>query len=211
MLFLISVFVILEALSRINNPVQINPVPILITASIGLIGNIYVAFKLKDNENLNIKSIFFHVGGDALSSVGVLLSSIIIYLTGSVIVDAGVSIIIAVLIGSSAYYLIRNSLSILLESAPKNMSSDRIVSLIKQNKDVIDVHDLHIWSICSDIQYITAHIVITDKKISVARTIVEDINERLKREMKISHTTFQLEDIICISNTCYTWHSNDNK
>lgn len=206
LLLLMGIFVVLEAIERIKNPVTINPFPVFLTGTLSLIGNMFMAWQLKNEENLNIKGIFFHIIGDTISSVGVLISAIILYFTGSTIIDAIISLFIAFIIGSSSYYIIRNALGILLESVPKGMQPEKIIRIIKGFRQIRDVHDIHIWSICSDIHYITAHIVVEDIKISKTKTLLKDINKRLKKELMISHTTFQVEDILCKNGVCHTWH-----
>ncbi|MEK6982006.1 MAG: cation diffusion facilitator family transporter [Candidatus Micrarchaeota archaeon] len=206
LLLLMGIFVAFEAIDRIKNPAPISPLPIVLAASLGLIGNLIMAWQLKNEENLNIQGIFLHILGDTLSSVGVLISAVVIYFTGLTIIDGVVSLLIAFIIGSSSYYIIRNSLSILLESAPKELQPEKVIKIIKRFKQVKDVHDVHIWSICSDIRYITAHIVMEDIRISKTKTLVEAINERLKKELFISHTTFQVENILCKNGICHTWH-----
>lgn len=207
LLVAMAVLIIVEAFARLTRPFEINSLPMLFTAIIGLIGNLWVASRLEKNENLNIKSAFLHASGDALSSLGVIIAAIVIFLTGFTLIDPLISFFIVAVISTSAYRLIRNSLSILFESAPRTATPDMVNKIITSFKEVKETHDVHVWSICSDIHYVTAHIVIENNTVSKTKSLVDKINKRLKSELGIGHTTFQLEDIICKGNVCYTWHS----
>ena len=209
MLIVLTIFITIQAVNRLFYPSDVTPLPLLFTAFIGLVGNVFVAVRLQKNENMNMHGIFLHVAGDALSSIGVLVGAIIIYITGLSIVDSIISLVIAVILSISAYHLIRNALSILLESAPKNATTENIIKILLSVNGVKDIHDVHIWSICSDIHYATAHVVVEDKKISTTKEIIDRLNEKIKK-IGISHSTFQIESMICKNNVCYTWHENNH-
>lgn len=210
MLIILTIFIAVEAIGRLKYPAEITPLPLLFAAVVGLIGNIFVAVRLEKNENMNIHSVFLHVAGDALSSIGVIFGAIVIYFTGLVLVDSIITLLIAVILSISAYGLLKSALSILFESAPKNTPPDKIEKEMMKITGIKDIHDLHVWSICSDIHYATAHIVIADVPISRTKKLIEELEEKMKK-IGISHTTFQIENEMCENTVCYTWHGEKHQ
>lgn len=205
LLIVLTIFIATEAVGRLKYPSDILPLPLLFSAVIGLIGNIFVAVRLQKNENMNMHAVFLHVAGDALSSIGVIFGAVVIYFTGLTMVDSIISLIIAVILSISAYGLLKSALSILFESAPATATAEIIINELKKIKGVRDIHDVHVWSICSDIHYATAHVVTDDKTISKTKKLVDVLDGRLKK-LGISHATLQMETEVCKNKVCYTWH-----
>ncbi len=182
-----------DAIHRLDGSHVVSSVPMLITAFIGLLGNLYSAYLLQHDENLNIRSAFVHVAGDALSSMGVIIGGVVILFTGLYAVDAIISLIIAAIIVFSAYSIIRSSLSILLESAPYDIDAKALRNAVLGVNGVRGVHDIHVWRTCSDMVFAMMHVEINDTKLSSAHMISEAIDEHLWRTFGISHTTIQVE------------------
>jgi len=193
LLFAMALLIVWEVLQRLAAPPAVVPVPMLLAAVMGFVGNLLVARRLEVNENLNIRSAFMHAVGDALSSVGVIIGALLMMVTGIVIIDLVISFLIAAIITASSYRLARASLSILFESAPRTATPEMISKAIMDFPEVQDVHDVHVWSISSDIHYATAHITTANFRISETRKLIDAIKRRLNKKFGIMHTTFQIE------------------
>lgn len=197
LLVLIALGMVWRGYERLISPVSVDVPVVLGVGMLGLLANLYVASLLGRNENLNIKAAFFHVVGDALTSLAVILGSLLILVTGNFMFDAIVSFLIAAIILTSAYHLIRNALSILLESAPRFAHPEKIAAVLCKTKGVREIHDLHVWSVCSDIVHLTAHVVVEDKKVSDTTKLNEWITALLEKQFKIAHSTLQFESVPC--------------
>ena len=166
-LAIISIGIFIEGIRRAIQPEEIDLSLMLIIASIGLIVNIILTTilsrSMKNEENLNIQSALWHFIGDLLSSVGVILSAIIIYFTGFIIFDPIISIIIGIIIFTGGAKIIRESYLILMESVPSKFDLDEIRAKIAAIEGVADVHELHLWAISSDHYSLTAHIFSMEK------------------------------------------------
>jgi cobalt-zinc-cadmium efflux system protein len=197
LLVFMSMFIAYEAFQRLGTGYRINGVPMLVTSLAGLLGNLYVAYHLQHEENLNIRSAFMHAAGDALSSLGVLLGSVIILLTGQYVIDIAVSLLISIIILFSAYTILRGSLSILMESAPYEANEDKIRKAVRSVKGVKGVHDVHVWRTCSELVFAMMHVETENVKLVYTREMADEIEEKLRHELGISHTTIQFEPFGC--------------
>ncbi|MCL5070259.1 MAG: cation diffusion facilitator family transporter [Actinobacteria bacterium] len=195
-LLIITGFILWEAYKRILNPRPIAGMEMMIIGIIGLLVNIVTALLLwkASRESLNIRSAFIHMLGDTGSSIGVVIGAIIIYFTGFYIIDPILSIIIAILIAVWSISLIRDSVLILMESTPKNINVVELkAGVISQNGNVIDIHDLHVWEITSNMYCMTAHIVIEDMNVSQTQQLLDEINQYLFEKYNIQHPIIQFE------------------
>lgn len=197
LLVLMAVFIAYEAFGRYGTAYTVQSVPMLATSVIGLLGNLYVAYHLQHEENLNTRSAFMHAAGDALSSVGVIIGALIIMLTGQYVVDIAVSLLISGIIFFSAYSVLRGSLSILLESAPYEAGTDRISKAVLAIDGVKGVHDIHVWRTCSEFVFAMMHVEIDNVELIRARAICLKIEDALRHEFGISHSTIQFEPYGC--------------
>jgi cobalt-zinc-cadmium efflux system protein len=193
LLVLMSLLIAYEALLRVGTGYVINSLPMLVTSIIGLAGNVYVAYALQHEENLNVRSVFLHAAGDALSSVGVILAAVLILFTGQYLIDIAVSLLISGIILFNAYNVLRNSLSILLESAPHGADTDRISSAVRSIKGVRGVHDIHVWRTCSELCLAMMHVETDNISVSEASRLSRKIEEKLRDDFGICHTTIQVE------------------
>lgn len=196
-LAIIAIGIFIEGIRRAINPEEINLTLMLIISSIGLIVNIILTVilsrSMKDEENLNIQSALWHFIGDLLSSVGVILSAIIIYFTGFIIFDPIISVVIGGIIFTGGAKIIRESYLILMESVPLKFDLDEVRANIAAVEGVEDVHELHLWAISSDHYSLSAHVFI-DNKIQPF-CIILAINETLKVNYGIVHATIQMENV----------------
>jgi len=197
LLVAMSLFIAFEAFQRLGGGYQINSPIMFLTTLIGLAGNAYVAYHLQHEENLNARSAFVHAAGDMLSSIGVLLGAVLIMATGRVIADVMASFLVSVIILISAYSILRTALSILLESAPYGASADDIAKAVLKVKGVKGVHDVHVWRTCSELILAMMHVETGNIKLADARAISLKIEESLRQEFNISHTTIQFEPFGC--------------
>lgn len=199
LLFFIFLLIFYQAIKRLANPEPVKSIPMLLVALFGLGINLLVLSILKKGSgvNLNVKSAFFHVLGDMLASIGVILGGIIITLTGYRIVDPLISIFIGGIIFKGAYSVGKESLDILLEGVPKGVEREKIESLLKGVGGVKEVHDLHIWTISSAHLALSAHIVVEEQSTHSTKKILDQIKEILSQNSNITHITIQFECICC--------------
>ena len=198
-LLLISFEILKEAISRFQNPTTITAGPMLIIAVIGLVINVIVALVLRehDHEDLNTRSAFLHVLGDALASVGVIGAGIAIYFTGLTWIDPLVSILISILILFSSGRLLKETIHILAEGIPEGMTASGVAKTIQAVNGVAGIHDLHIWTVTPDYVALSAHVILEDQKLSDSENIMLELKKRLDNEYEIEHTTIQFECNSC--------------
>jgi cobalt-zinc-cadmium efflux system protein len=194
-LAVISVWVLNEAFLRVMSPRMIDAPLMLLTAGIGLAGNLAVMFLLKHHagKSINVYSAFVHVIYDTVSSIAVIITGFITLNTGITIVDPLVAFLIAGLVARSAYSIVRSSTHILLEGAPCELDMREIIATLKQLDGVVDVHDLHVWTISTGMDALSGHVVVRDQMLSQSSKLLSEINNVLAERYNITHTTIQLE------------------
>ena len=194
-LALVAAYIFYEAYHRFLDPPTVQTTLMLVVATIGLIANLIGIQLLRgvSHGSLNIKAAFWHILGDTLSSVGVIIAGIIISITGWGVVDPIIAVFIGSIILWGAVRLVRESADILLEAVPKHIQMDRVIEMIKNIPGVEDVHDIHIWTITSGIHALSAHLLIEDQTVSRSAEIVETVNKDMAKHFNITHTTLQLE------------------
>jgi cobalt-zinc-cadmium efflux system protein len=192
----ISIWVLYEAVLRVMSPRLIDAPLMLVAAGIGLAGNLVVMFLLKHHagKSINVQSAFVHVVYDAVSSVAVIITGFIAFATGITIVDPLVAFLIAGLVARSAYTIVRSSTHILLEGAPRDLDMQQIVATLKQLDGIVDVHDLHVWTISTGMDALSGHVVVRDQMLSQSNKLLGDINRVLAERYNITHTTIQMEN-----------------
>ncbi|VTR35888.1 cation diffusion facilitator family transporter [Actinobacillus pleuropneumoniae] len=193
-LIVISIYIFLEAYKRFSEPPEVMSSGMIIIASIGLIVNLaaaYILMKGDRAENLNIRSAFLHVIGDLLGSVGAIIAALLIMFFGWNLADPIASVLVSILIIVSAFRVTRDSIHILMEGAPSNINVNEVQDMLSSIQNVIEVHDLHVWTISSDFPSLSCHIVVNDiQKSAVVLKKAEDI---LEEQFKIKHTTIQID------------------
>lgn len=198
-LVFIAGYIFYKSYRRFLDPPEVKGMMMLTVALAGLIANLCGIYFLRSGQqvNLNIRSAFLHMLGDTLSSLGVIAAGIIIYFTGWMLVDPIVSILIGGIILKGAVELVFESGNILLESVPKGISLKKVNDSMHMVNGVLEVHDLHLWSITSGINALSAHILIEDQRVSEGTRIINELNEILRNQFNINHTTLQLECSNC--------------
>ncbi len=195
----ISLWIFLQAYQRVFAPKPIESVTMFIVALAGLLANLYVALKLHGSHDINVKSAFTHVLADALSSVAVIFASVWIFFTGQTIIDPVLGSLIAVFILLSAFAIIKDSIYVLLGFAPKNVNFDNVVKDIERVKGVEGVHNVHLWSLCSNINVIDAHIFTSEPSMGKIEAMKQKIKKNLEK-YNIRHTTLEFECEECVEN-----------
>ena len=148
-------------------------------------------------HDLNLKSAFLHLTGDVLSTVGAVAAGILIHFTGLNWLDPLVSVLIGILILWNAWGILRESLEILMESTPADIDMDVLRGDILAVEGVRGIHDLHVWSITSQLRYLSAHIVTEDVTVSVGAKVQAAVGRMLADRHEVRHATLQLECVEC--------------
>lgn len=196
-IIIVAVFIFFEAYERILSPPPVRGAEVLVIATIGLSVNAWAALKLHGHHELNIRGAYLHVLGDALASLAVIVGAVIIILTGESVVDPVLSILIGVMLIYGAIKLISGSARILLEFAPKHVDADTLRDIMTQVEGVKGVHDVHIWSICSNIHAMSAHVLVDRIHVQQTDVLIRKISRKLREEFSILHTTLQFECAEC--------------
>ncbi|MGG1517445.1 cation diffusion facilitator family transporter [Paenibacillus oryzisoli] len=194
-LCIIAIGIFIEGVQRIIHPQPIQLGMMLGIASIGFVVNLVLTLVLhhsvKEEDNLNVQSALWHFFGDLLSSVGVIISSIIIFFTGLLWFDPVISMVIGGIIFIGGSKIIRESFMILMESVPDKFNLDEIRSVIARVEGVEDVHEMHLWAVSTDHYSLTAHVFIRQNIQPFC--VILAINETLKAHFGIEHATIQIE------------------
>jgi cobalt-zinc-cadmium efflux system protein len=197
-LIVISVWIGFEAIHRLSSPVAVQPRLMMIVAAAGVLMNGVIAALLWGvARDVNMRSAFLHMAGDTLSTAAVIAGGAGILFTGKNWIDPVLSLLIAALILWSSLGIVRETLNILLEGTPRDCSLPEIRSGMEAVEGVINVHDLHIWSLGSQSRALACHVCIADIPPSESACILVKLNHVLKEHFQIAHTTIQFEHIGC--------------
>jgi cobalt-zinc-cadmium efflux system protein len=198
-LIVISLAIIWEAVVRLIHPEVPNAQIMISVAAIGLVLNAGIAAALHrgHQHDINIKAAVLHMIGDAVGAVAIILGAIAIHYTGLTYIDPVLSMLLGLFIIYTAWDITHESLNILLEGLPRGIELTQITELMSSIEGVLDVHDLHIWSLGSSTHALSSHVLIEDMPPSASETILKRINEVVKR-FSIHHTTIQFEHVPCV-------------
>ncbi len=198
--FLIAVGIFYEAWGRLFQPEEVKSVPMFIIAAVGLTMNLVAAGALHSHshDDLNVRSAFLHVIGDAAASVGVIIGGLVIYFTHWYVLDAIISIGIGFVIFWGAWRVLRESAHILMEGVPRGMTTAEVVAAIRSVEGVNEVHHLNLWTICSHILALSAHIDVEPEYKTRQAGVLRRIEDLLMEHYHITHTTLQVECTMCI-------------
>ncbi len=193
LLLLIAGYIVFESIQRLGASHEIDILPVTVVATLGLLVNIAVIRLLHEHshDNLNAKAATLEATADAAGSILVLLSSIFIALGGWHGVDALVGLAIALFILPRAWSLFRQSADILLESAPPGLNPDEIVAAGRGVPGVLDLHDVHVWSIAPRFPALSAHVELAD--VTCTEHILTDLASLMRERFGIGHVTLQPE------------------
>jgi len=196
-LVIVAIYIFVEAAHRMISPVAVHARTMMVVAAAGVVMNGAIAFMLRgSSHDVNVRSAFIHMLGDTLSTASVIIGGWAILWSGHNWIDPALSFAIGALILWSSFGIIRETLNILLEGTPKGVSMEGLSEAMKQVDGVHDVHDLHVWSIGSEMHALSCHIAIADIPPSASEAILRNIKERLAG-FRIHHTTIQFEHENC--------------
>lgn len=207
-LVVIALTIFREAAGRLGNPQPVHSLPMIVVALIAILMNTAISFWLRADahHDLNVRSAYMHMVGDAVSAAGVVVAGVVIAVTGMPLADSLISILIGVLILWSSWGILQESVNVLLESIPKGMDLNSVEQTIVGVPGVLAVHDLHVWTIGSGIIACSCHITVGEQSVSSGQDVLRLLNRELEARFGISHSTIQVEvegcdpdDMYCIA------------
>ncbi len=205
MLIGLSLIIGFEALQRLNAPPEVHEQVMVVVGAVGFAVNAGIAASLlrASRHDLNIRSAFVHMAGDALSIVGVVIAGLGIAILGWHWLDPAASLLIAALIVWSALGILRETVDILLEGTPRDVDVNAMVADMRRVQGVRGVHDLHVWSIAANLRMLSAHVLTDNMTIAEGSRVQGEINDRLLNDYGIGHTALQLECEGCDPDALY--------
>jgi len=207
-LVLIALLIFREAAGRLGSPEKVHSAPMIAVAVVAILMNTGISLWLRGDArtDLNVRSAYLHMVGDAISAAGVVVAGLFVAFTRTSIADSIVSILIGVLILWSSWGILQESVNVLLESIPKGMDLAVVEQTIAGVAGVLAVHDLHVWTIGSGIIACSCHVTVGEQSIRSGQDVLRAVNEELEHHFGISHSTIQVEvegcdpdDMYCIA------------
>jgi cobalt-zinc-cadmium efflux system protein len=198
-LVVLTAWIFYESVQRFLHPQPVQEQIMIAVAGLGLLLNAGVMWGLRSakNHDINVRSAFIHMLGDALGSVAIVAGAIVIHYTGWQQIDPALSVIIGALIIWTAWDIVNESLNILLEGLPRGLELQTVIVAMREVPGVLEVHDLHIWSLGSSTHALSCHAVIEDVPPSASDRILKRLNNMLCERFAIRHTTVQFEHVGC--------------
>lgn len=189
----ISFFILSEAVERFRNPPEVNAPVMMGIAAGGLLVNLASLWILHEGrgDNLNVRGAWLHVLMDTLGSVQALAAGALIWAFGWRWADPAASVLIAVLVVFSSWNLLKEATSVLMESVPAHIDVDEVLAVLLGLPGVLEVHDLHIWTITSGLESLSAHVVVEDARYDCE--LLGEIRTALHDRFGIDHLTIQIE------------------
>jgi cobalt-zinc-cadmium efflux system protein len=187
----VAVFVFVESVMRLSSPSNVDGLGVLIIGAVGLVGNVAATVALAggDREDINLEAVLRHSAGDALGSLGVVVSGTLVLAAGWDRADPIAGLVIGVLILFGSWRLIKEPIDVLMESAPEGLDVQEIGIAMAAVEGVREVHDLHIWTVTSGFPALAAHLTVApERDRDEVRHAVEDV---LQERFGIDHTTLQ--------------------
>jgi cobalt-zinc-cadmium efflux system protein len=204
-LVVIALSIFWEAFHRLREPAPVSSGLMIGVALVALLLNTIISLWLRGEakHDLNVRSAYLHMVGDAVSALGVVVAGVVIALTGSTLADPVVSLLIGGLILWSSGGILAEAVTVLLEAAPNSLDMPALESAIRGVGGVLDVHDLHVWSVASGIIACSCHILVAEQSIRSGQQVLRAVAELLDHEFAITHTTVQVEVEGCEPNDMY--------
>ncbi len=196
MLILISGYILIEAIERLKNPPYVKGLEMLIVAFLGLVVNLISGLVIfsERKKNLNMHSAYLHILGDTLGSISATIAGIIITTTGWFYADIITSLFISVIIAYNSIGLLRNSINILMEGVPSDVDIEELKKALLEIPEVMAVHDLHVWTISSGKNILTAHVSVKGEiDRNKLRSLLSEIEDTIRENSNIEHITIQIE------------------
>jgi cobalt-zinc-cadmium efflux system protein len=201
----IALVIAWEAVQRIRQPETASGGMMIGVAAVAIVLNLSIGLWLHRGakQDLNIRSAYLHMLGDAVSAFGVVVAGVLVALTGSTLADPVVSLLIAALILYSSYDVLRESATILLEGTPAGMDMPALIAVITGVSGVLDVHDLHVWMVGPGVVACSCHIVVAEQSIRQGQQVLRTVVHDLEHQFQITHTTVQVEVEGCDATDMY--------
>jgi cobalt-zinc-cadmium efflux system protein len=197
-LMLLAAWIVISAVGRFFHPVAVVPSLMMEVAAAGVVMNGLIAALLwKFSGDVNIRSVFLHMLGDTISTAAVIVGGVLIAVTHQQWIDPLLSLIIAAMILLSSWSIVRETLHILLEGTPKTVDLGEIRTAMQKVEGVVNVHDLHIWSLTSQSHALASHVQVIEMPLAECEALMERINHQLRDHFGIHHTTIQIEVTDC--------------
>jgi cobalt-zinc-cadmium efflux system protein len=195
----VAAWVLIKAVDRLRNPVEIDAGLMLVVAAVGVLANLAALLVLRPAQarSLNMRGAYLEVLGDLIGSLAVVAAAVLILITGWTPFDAIASLLVVVVIIPRAWSLLREVVDVLLEATPHGVDLSEVREHIKRVRGVVDVHDLHAWTITSGVPVLSAHVIVDQACISEGRSgeVLDRLGECLGGHFDVSHCTFQLEPV----------------
>jgi cobalt-zinc-cadmium efflux system protein len=195
----VAVWVLIMAVERLRNPAEIRSGLMLAVAVVGVLANLAGLLVLRpaQSTSLNMRGAYLEVFGDLVGSLAVIIAAVLILITGWTPFDAIASLAIVVLIIPRAWSLLREVVDVLLEATPHGVDLEEVRDHIRRVRGVVDVHDLHAWTITSGVPVLSAHVIVDHACINEGRSgeVLDRLGECLGGHFDVSHCTFQLEPV----------------
>jgi len=203
-LLVLAGYILYESYHRWLNPRAVDQRIMLAVAALGLAVNLGIMWGLEAERrrDINIRSAWAHMLGDALGSLGIIAGALVIQWTGWQRTDPLLSALIGLLIVWTAWDIVTESLNILLEGLPRGLRREEVVAAMRCVEGVEDVHDLHIWTLGSSVHALSCHVRIDDLPLSASDAILRRLNQTLAERFQIRHTTVQFEHARCQGGGC---------
>jgi cobalt-zinc-cadmium efflux system protein len=199
-LMVLAIWILITAAQRFFHPVDVEPHLMMKVAAAGVVMNGAIAALLyKFSGDVNIRSVFLHMLGDTLSTAAVIVGGLLISVTHLQWIDPLLSVIIAAMILLSSYSIVRETLHILLEGTPKTVDLAEIRGALQSVEGVVNVHDLHVWSLTSQSHALACHVQVVEMPLADCEDLLGRLNHQLHDHFGVKHTTIQLEVTDCVT------------
>jgi cobalt-zinc-cadmium efflux system protein len=204
-LIVIALLIFWAAMDRLRHPAPVHGTPMIIVALIAMLMNTVISLWLRGGakKDLNVRSAYMHMVGDAVSAAGVVLAGVLVAFTGASIADAIVSVLIGMLILWSSWGILKESVNVLLEAIPQGMNMVEVQRTIADVHGVLEVHDLHVWTVGSGMVCCSCHVMVNEQSVRSGENVLRAVTEQLQHHFGIAHTTIQVEVEGCEPNDMY--------
>jgi cobalt-zinc-cadmium efflux system protein len=190
-----------EGVRRLDQTPAVRGGLVAVVALVATLLNVVAVLVVRErgSRDLNLRAVMLHLAGDVVASLAVAAAGLAIWLGGPYALDPAASLVVAVLIGAQAIRLVRDSADVLLESTPHGLDVEAMVESLCTDPGVIGVHDLHVWSLSSEVRAMSAHVLVTGHPtLEQARVVGDRLKERLAADFAIGHATLELECETCV-------------
>lgn len=193
LLFGVAAYVLIEAVGRFDDAPEIESTPLLVVATLGLAANLLAFWLLREGskESINVEGAYLEVLADTVGSVGVILGALAIRATGWTWIDPVIGVAIGLWVVPRTWRLASRALRILIQAAPEGMDMERLRGSLADLSGVVDVHDLHAWTLTSDMEVVSAHLMVSND--ADPHAVLDQARDLLQSEYGIGHATLQVE------------------